>query len=326
MNKISLITGISGQDGSYLAELLLAKGYEVHGIVKRAALEDPGHKLWRLGPILKKLFLHSSSMQDHGAMSRIVREVRPNECYHLAAESFVNYSFQDELPTINNNITGTLLMLSALKEEAPRCRFYFAGSSEMFGSATQTPQNENTPFNPRSPYGISKVAGLHLTRSYRDLHNIHACAGILFNHESPRRGFEFVTRKITNAVARIKLGKATELRLGNLEATRDWGYSGDYVEAIWLMLQQDAPGDYVIASGISHSVKEFVELAFEKVGLDWRDYVVIDDTFLRPNELRPLRGDYSKARRELGWSPKVSFHELVRMMVKADLAFVAGKG
>jgi GDPmannose 4,6-dehydratase len=325
MNKTALITGISGQDGSYLAELLLAKGYEVHGVVKRAALEDPGHKLWRLGPILNRLFLHSSSMQDHGAVSKIVRELQPDECYHLAAESFVSYSFQDELPTINNNITGTLLVLSALKEEAPHCRFYFAGSSEMFGNAAQTPQNENTPFNPRSPYGISKVAGFHLTRSYRELYNLHACSGILFNHESPRRGFEFVTRKITNAVARIKLGKATELRLGNLEATRDWGFSGDYVEAMWLILQQDPPGDYVIASGISHSVREFVELAFQEAALDWRDYVVIDQTFVRPNELRPLRGDYSKARRGLGWSPKVGFHELVRMMVKADLDFVAGK-
>ena len=325
MSKRALITGISGQDGSYLAELLLTKGYEVHGIIRRVAVEDPEHKLWRITSLRDRLVLHSASLENHATILKVVHEIQPDECYHLAAQSFVSYSFDDEFSTINTNINGTLFILSALKEAAPGCRFYFAGSSEMFGNPSQSPQNEDTPFKPRSPYGISKTAGFHLTRTYRDLCNLHACSGILFNHESPRRGFEFVTRKITNAVARIKLGQIPELRLGNLDATRDWGFSGDYVEAMWLILQQDKPDDYVIASGISHSVKEFAELAFQEVGLNWKDYVVVNERLFRPDEKHPLVGDSLKAQRELAWMPKVGFQELVRMMVKADLEFVNGK-
>jgi GDPmannose 4,6-dehydratase len=249
-----------------------------------------------------------------------VEDVKPDECYHLAAQSFVSYSFEDEFSTINTNINGTHFMLSAIKEKAPKCKFYFAASSEMFGLVKKTPQNENTPFHPRSPYGISKVAGFDLTRNYREAYGIFACNGIFFNHESPRRGFEFVTRKITNAVAEIKMGLAKELRLGNLEAKRDWGFAGDYVQAMWLMLQQNDPDDYVIATGETYSVKEFVKLAFNCVGLKWQNHVIVDKIFYRPAEVYLLKGDFSKARRRLGWKPKVSFEELVKMMVEADLA------
>jgi len=249
MTKRALITGITGQDGSYLAEFFLEKGYEVHGIVRRVAIEDPEHRLWRIRHIIDKIVLHAASMESYASIFNVVDKLRPDECYHLAAQSFVSYSFEDEFSTINTNINGTHFVLSAIKEKAPECKFYFAGSSEMFGLAKETPQNENTPFHPRSPYGISKVAGFDLTRNYREAYNLFACSGILFNHESPRRGFEFVTRKISNAVAKIKLGLSNELKLGNLEAKRDWGYAGDYVKAMWLMLQEDKPDDYVIATG-----------------------------------------------------------------------------
>lgn len=251
--------------------------------------------------------------------------MKPNECYHLAAQSFVSYSFQDEFSTINTNVNGTHYILAAIKELAPHCRFYFAASSEMFGKVREIPQNENTPFHPRSPYGISKVAGFDLTRNYREGYGMFACSGILFNHESPRRGFEFVTRKITHAVAEIKFGLAKELRLGNLDARRDWGFSGDYVEAMWLMLQQDKPDDYVIATGETHTVKEFAQLAFSHAGLDWKKYVKIDKNFYRPAEVHLLMGDYSKAKRKLGWKPKVKFKELVKMMVDTDLDIVQAK-
>ncbi|MCX7940612.1 MAG: GDP-mannose 4,6-dehydratase [Endomicrobia bacterium] len=317
--KKALITGITGQDGSYLAEFLLTKGYEVHGIVRRVALEDPEHRLWRIKHIKDKLILHCGSLESYASIFSIVEKVQPDECYHLAAQSFVSYSFEDEFSTINANINGTMFVLSALKEKAPKCKFYFAGSSEMFGLAKETPQNENTPFHPRSPYGVSKVAGFYMTMNYREAYNMFCCSGILFNHESPRRGFEFVTRKITDTVAKIKAGLAKELRLGNLEAKRDWGFAGDYVEAMWLMLQQDEPDDYVIATGETHSVKEFAELAFSYVGLNWEDYVVIDPQHYRPAEVFELCGDYSKARKKLGWYPKVKFEELVRMMLKSDL-------
>lgn len=317
--KKALITGITGQDGSYLAEFLLEKGYEVHGIVRRVALEDPEHRLWRIRHILDKLILHPASLESYASIFNVIEKVKPDECYHLAAQSFVSYSFEDEFSTINTNINGTHYVLSAIKEKAPNCRFYFAASSEMFGYTKVSPQNESTPFYPRSPYGISKVAGFYLTRNYREAYNIFACNGILFNHESPRRGFEFVTRKITNGVAKIKLGLDNKLALGNLEAKRDWGFSGDYVKAMWMMLQQDEPDDYVIATGEAHTVKEFVELAFSYVGLDWRDYVIIDPQLYRPAEVFELRGDYSKAKRKLGWEPKVTFQELVKMMVEADL-------
>jgi len=317
--KRALITGITGQDASYLAEYLLNKNYEVHGIVRRVALEDPANRLWRIRHILEKITLHAGSLESYASIFNVVEKVRPNECYHLAAQSFVHYSFEDAFSTINTNINGTLYILSAIKEKVPECRFYFAGSSEMFGNAKDTPQNEQTPFYPRSPYGISKVAGFDLTRNYREAYDLFACNGILFNHESPRRGYEFVTRKITSNVAKIKLGLENKLSLGNLEAKRDWGFAGDFVKAMHLMLQQDDPDDYVIATNETHSVKEFVELAFSYVGLDWKDYVITDKQFYRPSEVHLLSGDYSKGKKKLGWEPSVKFDELVKMMVDADL-------
>jgi GDPmannose 4,6-dehydratase len=317
--KKALITGIDGQDGSYLAEFLLAKGYKVCGMVRRVALEDPEHHLWRLKNILNKITLFPASLESYPSIFKVVEKVKPNECYHLAAQSFVSYSFEDEFSTINTNINGTHFVLSAVKEKAPKCRFYFAASSEMFGLVRQVPQSENTPFHPRSPYGISKVAGFDLTRNYREAYGLFACNGILFNHESPRRGFEFVTRKISSTVARIKMGLEKKLKLGNLEAKRDWGFAGDYVEAMWLMLQQGKPDDYVIATNETHSVREFAKLAFDYVGLDWKNYVSIDKTFYRPAEVHLLQGDYSKARRKFAWKPKVNFAQLVKMMVDADL-------
>ena len=317
--KRALITGITGQDGSYLAELLLDKGYEVHGIVRRVALEDPTHRLWRIQHILDRITLHAASLESYASIFNVVERVKPAECYHLAAQSFVSYSFEDAFSTLNTNINGTLFLLSAIKEKATGCKFYFAGSSEMFGNVKETPQTEKTPFYPRSPYGISKVAGFDLTRNYRESYDLFACSGILFNHESPRRGFEFVTRKITSTVSKIKLGLAEELRLGNLEAMRDWGFAGDYVKAMWLMLQQEKPDDFVIATNETHSVKEFVELAFNHVGLDWHEYVVTDEKFYRLSEVQLLLGDYTKGKKELGWEPTIRFEKLVKMMVEADL-------
>jgi GDPmannose 4,6-dehydratase len=318
--KKALITGITGQDGSYLAEFLLAKGYEVHGIVRRVAFEDPTHRTWRINGFRDKLKLHSASLESYASVFHVVDDIKPEECYHLAAQSFVSYSFEDEFSTMNTNINGTHSILSALKERAPKCRFYFAGSSEMFGNAPLSPQNENTPMLPRSSYGISKLAGFHLTRNYREAYGLFACNGILFNHESPHRGFEFVTRKITNAVARIKLGLDKELRLGNLEARRDWGFAGDYVKAMWLMLQAKEPGDFVIATNETHTIREFLDLAFGHADLDWHDHVKTDEQFFRPSEIHELRGDYSKAKKILGWTPSVGFKDLVCMMVDADLA------
>ena len=272
--KRALITGITGQDGSYLAEFLLDNGYEVHGIVRRVALEDPEHRLSRLANILDRLHLHAASLESYASIHQVIERVRPDECYHLAAQSFVSYSFDDEFSTLNANINGTHFLLAAVKNLARDCRFYFAGSSEMFGHAEEVPQNEETRFHPRSSYGISKVAGFDLTRNYREAYGMHCSSGILFNHESPRRGYEFVTRKITSGVARIRAGKAKELRLGNLEAKRDWGHAREYVKAMWQMLQQPEPDDYVIATGETHAVREFAELAFSCAGLDYRDYVV----------------------------------------------------
>jgi len=325
VNKKALITGITGQDGSYLAELLLEKGYEVHGIVRRVAFEDPERRLWRLRDFLDRLQLHGASMESYASLFKIVQQIRPDECYHLAAQSFVSYSFEDEFSTINTNINGTHFMLSAIKELVPECRFYFAGSSEMFGSVKHTPQTEETPFHPRSAYGISKVAGFDLTRNYREAYGLFAASGILFNHESPRRGYEFVTRKITHSVAKIKLGRLKKLELGNLDAKRDWGFAGEYVQAMWLMIQQDRPCDYVIATGETHSVKEFAQHAFAHVGLDWHDFVVKDEKFFRPSEVHLLCGDCSKASAELGWRPKTKFEDLVKMMVDADLKTLEGQ-
>jgi len=320
--KRALITGITGQDGSYLAELLLEKGYEVHGIVRRVALEDPTHRLWRIQHILDKVTLHAASLESYASIFNVVEQVKPDECYHLAAQSFVSYSFEDAFSTLNTNINGTLFLLSAIKEKAPNCRFYFAGSSEMFGKVKETPQTEDTPFHPRSPYGISKVAGFDLTRNFRESYDLFACNGILFNHESSRRGFEFVTRKITSTVVKIKLGLEKELRLGNLEAKRDWGYAGDFVKAMWLMLQQECPDDYIIATNEAHSVKEFADLAFRCVGLNWADYVEIDEKYFRPSEVNLLLGDYSKGKKMLGWKPIMRFEALVKMMVDADMKLI----
>jgi GDPmannose 4,6-dehydratase len=316
--KRALITGITGQDGSYLAELLLAKGYEVHGVVRRVALEDPEHRLSRIQHIARQLHLHAGSLESYASIHQVIEKARPEECYHLAAQSFVSYSFDDEFSTLNANINGTHFLLAALKNLIRDCRFYFAGSSEMFGSAEEVPQNERTRFHPRSTYGISKVAGFELTRNYREAYSMHCSNGILFNHESPRRGFEFVTRKITSGVARIRAGKANELRLGNLEANRDWGHAREYVEAMWLMLQQPEPDDYVVATGETHSVREFAELAFAQAGLDYRDYVKPDPELFRPAEVNVLMGDASKARKTLGWEHRVGFEQLVREMVDTD--------
>jgi GDPmannose 4,6-dehydratase len=318
--KRALITGITGQDGSYLAELLIQKGYEVHGIVRRVALEDPAHRLWRIAHLEDQIRLHAASLESYASLFNVIEHIKPDECYHLAAQSFVSYSFEDAFSTLNTNINGTLYILSALKEKAPQCRFYFAATSEMFGKVHETPQTENTPFHPRSPYGISKVAGFDLTRNYRESYDMYACSGILFNHESPRRGFEFVTRKITSTVARIKMGLASELRLGNLDAKRDWGYAGDYVKAMWMMLQQDQAEDFVISTNETHSVREFVQLAFKEAGLNWERYVVIDERFYRPAEVHLLQGDCGLAKRKLGWEPSLRFEEIVRMMVKNDIA------
>jgi GDPmannose 4,6-dehydratase len=298
--------------------MLLARGYEVHGIVRRVAIEDPENRLTRLAPIRSRIALHAASMESFPSLYAVVNKVQPDECYHLAAQSFVSYSFDDEFSTLNANINGTHYVLAAIKDAAPRCRFYFAGSSEMFGKAEQVPQNEATRFHPRSTYGISKVAGFELTRNYREAYGLFAASGILFNHESPRRGYEFVTRKISAGVARILAGKADELKLGNLEAKRDWGHAREYVEAMWLMLQQEEPDDYVIATGETHTVAEFVQVAFSRVGLDPAKHVRVDPALYRPAEVNILLGDASKARRKLGWEPRTRFRDLVIEMVEAD--------
>lgn len=317
--KKALITGITGQDGSYLAEFLLEKGYEVHGIARRIANENPRQRFWRIHSILDRIVLHGGSLESYPCLFNIVNQIKPDECYHLGAQSFVSYSFEDEFSTLNTNINGTHYLLSALRELQPKCRFYFAGTSEMFGKVEQIPQTERTPFHPRSPYGISKVTGFELTRNYREAYGMFATSGILFNHESPRRGTEFVTRKITSAVARIRAGLQTELALGNLEARRDWGYAGEYIKAMWLMLQQDEPDDFVICTGETHSVKEFTQLAFEHAGLNWEDHVKINPQYYRPAEVDLLIGNCAKAEERMGWKPEVRFKDLVRMMVESDL-------
>jgi GDPmannose 4,6-dehydratase len=321
--KKVLISGISGQDGSYLADFLIGKGYDVHGLVLQSDLDQPERFLLRIQHQLKNLVLHPVPLDNYTGLVNLLRELQPDECYHLAAVSFVSYSFDDEFAIFNTNLTGMHSVLAALRAEAPHCRFYFAASSEMFGRASCSPQDESTQFHPRSPYGITKAAGYHLTRMYRENNGMFACSGIMYNHESERRGFEFVTRKITSTVARIKLGLATELRLGNLDATRDWGYAPDYVEAMWLMLQQAQADDYVIASGVPHTVREFAQTAFAEVDLDWERYVVVDPLFFRPAETVTLTGNISKARSQLGWAPRVDFNEMVRRMVAVDLEWAA---
>ena len=326
MKKVALITGITGQDGSYLAELLLSKGYEVHGIVRRVALEDERHRLWRIREILKDINLHAGSLESYASLFNIILRIKPSEIYHLAAQSYVGYSFEDEFSTLNININGTHYLLSAVKEfAASKVKFYFAGSSEMFGKVKAIPQNENTIFNPRSAYGISKVTGYHLVKNYREAYKLHASNGILFNHESPRRGFEFVTRKISHAAARIKKGSKEKLKLGNINAKRDWGHAKDYVEAMWLMLQKDNPEDYVIGTGKEHSVEDFAKKAFAHVGLNYKDHIVIDKKLMRPAEVDTLLADYSKAKKNLNWEPKISFDDLVITMVENDLENISKK-
>jgi GDPmannose 4,6-dehydratase len=317
--KKALITGITGQDGSYLAEQLLDLGYEVHGLVRRVALEVQARRTERIAHLLDRVVLHPASLESYPSIFHVISQNEFDECYHLAAQSFVAESFADGFSTMNTNINGTHYMLAALRELRPKCRFYFAGSSEMFGKVRETPQRESTPFHPRSPYGISKCAGFELTRNYREAYDMYCVSGILFNHEGPRRGFEFVTRKITSTVAQIKLGLASELRLGNLDARRDWGHAKDYTRAMHLMLQQPGPDDYVVASGESHSVREFCEQAFGEVGLDYQKYVVIDERFYRPAEVDLLVGDSGKARKVLEWQPEYTFSELIKEMVHSDL-------
>ncbi|HTC87432.1 MAG TPA: GDP-mannose 4,6-dehydratase [Bryobacteraceae bacterium] len=323
MTKRALITGITGQDGSYLAEHLLDLGYEVHGLVRRVALEQPGLRFSRLKNCLDRIHLHPGSLDSYASIFHIFTKQQFDECYHLAAQSFVAESFADGFSTMGTNINGTHYVLAALREVQPKCRFYFAGSSEMFGKVHETPQRESTPFHPRSPYGVSKVAGFYLALNYREAYDMPCSNGILFNHESPRRGFEFVTRKITDGVARIKLGLASELLLGNLEAKRDWGHARDFVRAMHLMLQQPEADDFVVATGETHSVREFCELAFGEVGLDYRDYVRKNEAVYRPAEVDLLIGDYTKARKVLQWEPKVKFAALVKEMVHADLELLS---
>ena len=317
--KKALITGISGQDGSYLSEFLLKKNYEVHGIIRRVALEDETHRLWRLRNIRNKIRLHSGSLESFPSLAKIINKVQPDEIYHLAAQSYVSNSFEDEFSTLNTNINGTHYMLASMKEFSPKSKFYFAGSSEMFGKTYEAPQNENTKFYPRSAYGISKVTGFELTRNYREAYNFFTSTGILFNHESPRRGFEFVTRKISLAVANIKNNKQKELRLGNIKSKRDWGHAKDYVEAMWLMLQQGQAADYVIGTGIQHSVEEFLDIAFKYAKLNYRDFIKIDKNFFRPAEVETLLADPTNSKKKLGWEPKIKFEDLVKEMVESDL-------
>ncbi len=319
MTRRALITGITGQDGSYLAEFLLEKGYEVHGMVRRASTEN----FERIAHLRHWIRLHQADLLDQLSIVTLIRDIRPHEVYNLAAQSFVPTSWLQPLLTGEFTALGVTRVLEAIRLVDPTIRFYQASSSEMFGAVRQEPQNEATPFWPRSPYGVAKVYGHWITVNCRESYGIFACSGILFNHESPRRGMEFVTRKISDAVARIKSGLQEKLCLGNLDAKRDWGFAGDYVQAMWMMLQQDQPDDYVVATGQQHSVRELVELAFQHVGLDWRQHVEIDPRLLRPAEVNTLCGDASKARRVLGWKPGVTFAGLVQMMVDADLERVA---
>jgi len=318
--KRALITGVSGQDGSYLAELLLSKGYEVWGIVRRLSAEN----YERIEHIRDQIHLVQGDLLDQSSLAAALTESEPDEVYNLAAQSFVPTSWTQPVLTAEFTSVGVTRLLEAIRQVNPRVRFYQASSSEMYGKVREVPQGEDTPFYPRSPYGVAKVYGHFITVNYRESYDMHCTSGILFNHESPRRGLEFVTRKVSNGVARIKLGLQTELPMGNLEAQRDWGFAGDYVEAMWLMLQQDEPDDYVIATGETHSVERLVEVAFSHAGLDWHDHVKMDERFVRPAEVDLLIGDRSKAENELGWTPTVGFEQLVQMMVDADLERLEG--
>jgi GDPmannose 4,6-dehydratase len=321
MKRRALITGITGQDGSYLAELLLENGYDVVGMVRRTSTVN----FERIGHLQDRIELVPGDLLDEGSLIDVLRAHRPQEVYNLAAQSFVQTSFSQPVLTAESTALGVTRLLDAIRLVDPEIRFYQASSSEMFGKVVEVPQTEATPLYPRSPYGVAKVYGHWITINYRESYDLHASSGILFNHESPRRGLEFVTRKISYGVAQIKLGRATELRLGNLDAQRDWGFAGDYVEAMWLMLQQDEPDNYVISTNETHSVREFCQLAFDRVGLDWEKYVVQDERFFRPAEVDLLVGDSDKARTALGWKPNTSFQELVNMMVDADIALLEGR-
>ena len=335
--KKALITGISGQDGSYLSEFLLGKNYEVHGIIRRVALEDETHRLWRLRNIRDKITLHSGSLESFPSLAKIINEVQPDEIYHLAAQSYVANSFEDEFSTLNTNINGTHYMLASMKEFSPKSKFYFAGSSEMFGKTVETPQNENTKFHPRSAYGISKVTGFELTRNYREAYNFFASTGILFNHESPRRGPTFVTKKIVQGLVRIKKGLQKKLTLGNLYAVRDWGHAKDYAISMWKILQYKQPDDWVIATNKENTVKNFVNLTAKKLSLrlKWsgkgikekaidvetkKIVIDLDPKFLRPSEVDFLRGDFSKARKKLNWKPLISTSELIEDMINEEIS------
>ncbi len=324
--KKAFITGITGQDGSYLAEFLLNKNYQVHGLIRRVALESKTHRYWRLKDILNKIVLHSGSLESYASIVKIVQKIKPDEVYHLGAQSYIDYAFKDEFSTLNTNINGTHFLLAAIRDFSPKSKFYFAGSSEMFGKVQEIPQSEKTIFYPRSNYGISKVTGFDLTRNYREAYKLYCCSGILFNHESPRRGFEFVTRKISHAVAKIKFGLQKKIELGNLNAKRDWGHAKDYVEAMWLMLQNKDPEDFVIGTGKQYSVRQFAELAFKYVDLDYKKFVVVKDKLKRPAEVDTLLANPNKAKKKLGWKPKVSFKDLVYDMVQSDLDFVEKEG
>jgi GDPmannose 4,6-dehydratase len=313
--KTAVITGVTGQDGSYLAELLLDKGYEVIGIVRRTSHDS----YERIGHLLDRVHVVAADLLDQHSLTTVIRDAKPDEVYNLAAQSFVPTSWTQPVLTGEFTALGVTRLLEAIRLAHPEARFYQASSSEMFGKALETPQRESTPFYPRSPYGVAKVYGHWITVNYRESYGMYAVSGILFNHESPRRGLEFVTRKISNAVARIKLGTASELRLGTLDSGRDWGFAGDYVEAMWRMLQQQAPTDYVVGTGQMHTVRDFCATAFGHVGLDWKQYVKIDPRFVRPAEVDVLLADAGRARQDLGWTPKVNFEQLVRMMVDADL-------
>lgn len=319
--KRALITGITGQDGSYLAELLLDKGYKVFGMRRRTSFP----LIDNIRHIMKEVELVEGDLLDQGSLVDIMKKTKPDEVYNLAAQSFVGTSWNQPLLTGQVTGLGVTNVLEAIRTTKPEARFYQASSSEMFGKVMETPQTESTPFHPRSPYGVAKIYGHWITLNYRESFGLYGCSGILFNHESPRRGIEFVTRKVTNGVAKIKCGLAKELRLGNLEAKRDWGFAGDYVEAMWLMLQQDTPDDYIISTGKTHTVKEWVDIAFRSVGLNWEDYVVIDPKYIRPAEVDLLLGNSDKASKKLGWKPKVDFEQLIEMMVQHDLKRVMGE-
>jgi GDPmannose 4,6-dehydratase len=319
--KVAFITGITGQDGSYLAEFLLEKGYKVYGMVRRASVD----KYERIAHIMDRIELIQGDLLDQYSLISALKKAQPTEVYNLAAQSFVPTSWAQPVLTSEFTAVGVTRMLESIRLVDPKIKFYQASSSEMYGKVLETPQTEQTPFYPRSPYGVAKVYGHYITVNYRESYDLFAVSGILFNHESPRRGLEFVTRKVTDGVARIKVGLSSELRLGNLDARRDWGFAGDYVEAMWLMLQQDTPDDYVIATGETRTVKELVQVAFEHAGLDWQKFVKLDPAFIRPAEVDLLIGDPSKAKRKLGWTPKVSFEQMIRMMVDSDVARLSGQ-